>query len=608
MRLPLEKKMIRRDTLLFILIVLAMFGVLIKAFDIQILKASFLQSEGNKRQIRSMVISVPRGEITDRNGNILALSTPIASVWCDPKQLIPYLKLNQSLQTSDSNFLKKHTKKELISTKHLLGQYKKMMALLNLSSSGVTLKILSRPNRQFMYLKRFIVPELAAKISALNLPGVYVQPAYKRYYPAGETTAHLIGFTDIDGKGIAGIEYTYNKWLHGSPGKKMVIKDRAGHIVDFVKTLTAAHPGKPISLSIDSDLQFFLERALKRAMIEHEPQSASSVILDAKTGEVLALVSLPSFNPNDRSQLQGERIRNSALVNVFEPGSTMKPLVMAKALSLKVVHMGEKINTNPGAIWIQGRRITDTENKGILTLTGVVQHSSNVGIAKIALKMKPKSLWNLYSGLGFGEALGTFLPGESSGYVKPYEAWQKVELASMTFGYGLNVNLLQLARAYTIFTNQGRLLPITFIKKQPETQVIPKGEQSAQVVTEQSAKQVLKMMEKVVSYQGTAPKAMIEGYQVAGKTGTAHIAEKGGYESEQHNGIFVGIVPATHPKFIMATFINKPSRGVYYGGLVAAPVFKEVMTEALRLYNIPSDEGKSIPVNQPKVIKADENP
>jgi cell division protein FtsI (penicillin-binding protein 3) len=608
MSLHLEKKIIKRDTLLFILIVLAIIAVLIRAFDVQILEASFLQSEGNKRQIRSMTISAPRGEIFDRNGVVLALSTPIASVWCDPKELIPYLKLNQSLQTGSVDFLKEHSEKELIRAKHLLAQYRKMIALLNLSRSSVTLKILSKPNRQFMYLKRFILPDLATKISALNLPGVYIQSAYKRYYPAGETTSHLLGFTDIDGKGIAGIEDTYNKWLHGEPGKKIVIKDRAGHIVDFVKDLTVAKPGKPIYLSIDSDLQFFLERALKRVMIEQEPVSASSVILDAKTGEVLALVDLPSFNPNDRSQLQGAAIRNSALVNVFEPGSTIKPLVMAKALSLKVVHIGEKINTNPGAIWIQGRRITDTKNKGVLTLEGVIQHSSNVGMSIIALKMKAKSLWELYHGVGFGEALGTFLPGESSGYVKPYEAWQKVEQASMAFGYGLNVNLLQLARAYTIFTNQGRLLPVTFIKKQSKTQAIQQNAQSEQVVTEQSAKQVVKMMEKVLSFKGTAPKAMIHGYQVAGKTGTTHISDNGGYESNQYHGMFVGIVPATHPKFIMATIINQPSRGIYYGGAVAAPVFKEVMTQALRLYNIPSDEVRNMPVNQPKVIKAHENP
>lgn len=597
-----KNRFIKRDHLLFILIVMAMLAVLARAFYVQIIESNFLQSEGNKRQIRHIKIPAPRGEIYDRNGVVLALSTPIASVWCDPKQLIPYLKLNRAIEQGNSQLLKGHSKKDLLRVRHQLNQYKAMTALLELSKNTLTQKIFSHSKYRFMYLKRFITPELGQKIAHLGLPGVYVEPEYKRYYPAGETTAHLVGFTDSDGVGIAGIEKTYNDWLTGKAGKKVVIKDRAGHVVDFVKDVTVARPGKPIYLSIDADLQFFLERALKRVMIQQEPIGASSVILDAQTGEVLAMVNLPAFNPNDRTQLKGGAIRDRALEDVFEPGSTIKPLVMAKALSDGVVHLGEKINTSPGAITIQGRRLTDTKNKGILTLTGIIQHSSNVGMAKISLRMKAKPLWTFFNDLGFGEQLGTFLPGESQGLLRPYETWQKVEKASMSFGYGLNVNLLQLARAYTIFSQNGQLLPITFLKKQPEKHnVSDEGEVKKQIVSPAAAQAVLAMMEKVVSKQGTAPEAMISGYRVAGKTGTAHISIRGGYEENQYHSLFVGLVPASHPKFIMATMVDHPSRGVYYGGLVAGPVFKEVMSQALRLYNIPTDQIKQVnlPVVKP---------
>lgn len=592
MNLAVTPRRIRRDTLLFYLIVMAVLALLTKAFFVQIKQADFLQSEGNKRQIRAMDIPAPRGEIFDRHGSVLALSTPVASIWCDPKILIPYMKLETALLNRDMSVLGSHSPMEIDRLKKKLADYHHLMSLLKISKASVTGKIIAKPNRRFLYLKRSILPNLAKQIDALNLPGVYVEDEYKRYYPAGETTAHLVGFTDIDGKGISGIENTYNDWLMGKAGRKQVIKDRAGNVIDFVKDIKVSKPGQSLYLSIDKDVQFFLERALKRVMIEQEPKSVSSVILDAKTGEVLGWVNLPGFNPNDRSQLSGNRIRDRVVTDVMEPGSTVKPFVMAKALEMGLVQETDKIDTSPGAITIQGHRISDTKNKGVLTPEAIIEKSSNVGIVKIAMKMKAEDLWQYYQNLGFGHDLGIFLPGESQGYVKRYESWGKIELATHSYGYGFNINLLQLARAYTVFTNEGKLLPVSVVKKQKATPLdadSQEGNQPIQVVSSEAAQAVLKMMEKVASKKGTAPQAMIKGYRVAGKTGTAHVTKRGGYEENQYNSMFVGIVPASNPKFIMVTQVNEPSRGVYYGGKVAAPVFKEVMQEVLRLYNVPTD-------------------
>lgn len=602
MSLDLTPRRIKRDTLLFYLIVMAVLAVLAKAFYVQIMQADFLQSEGNKRQIRAMDIPAPRGEIFDRHGSVLALSTPVASVWCDPKVLIPYLELETALLKKDYSVLESHSPEQIERLKKKLADYHHLMSLLKISKASVTGKIVAKPNRRFLYLKRSILPNLAQQIEALNLPGVYVEDEYKRYYPAGETTAHLVGFTDIDGKGISGIESTYHDWLMGKAGRKQIIKDRAGNVIDFVKDIEASKAGQPIYLSIDKDVQFFLERALKRVMIEHQPEAVSSVILDAKTGEVLGLVNLPGFNPNDRSQLSGKGIRNRIVTDVMEPGSTVKPFVMAKALEMGLVQVTDEIDTSPGAMTIQGHRISDSKNKGVLSPEAIIEKSSNVGIVKIAMKMSAEELWQYYQNLGFGHDLGVFLPGESPGYIKRHESWEKVEQATHSYGYGFNINLLQLARAYTVFTNQGKLLPVSVVKKVKTAQAdtdVESANQPVQVVSPEAAQAVLKMMEKVVSKKGTAPQAMIEGYRVAGKTGTAHITKRGGYEENQYNSMFVGVVPVSQPKFIMVTLINEPSRGVYYGGKVAAPVFKEVMQEVLRIYNVPTDLVKQTPVSKP---------
>ena len=587
-----------RDHFIYFLVLSFFVALFVKAIDIQIFQSDFLQAEGNKRQIRTLEIPAPRGKIYDRNGNILSLSTPYDSVWVDPKILSFYLdKTLQKQSFLSENLTAEDIEKrqQRIDEKRL--NYQKMLALLNVAENTLTPKILSKKQKRFLYVKRSIRPELSKQIERLDVPGIYVQNEYKRYYPAGEVLGHVTGFTNIDDQGISGIEKTYNQWLVGQSGKKQVIKDRAGRVIEFVKDIQPAQAGQDLTLSIDKDIQFFLHHALKKAYIKHQARSAQSVILDAKTGEILAMSTVPAFNPNNRSQLTGERLRNRVIADRIEPGSTIKPFVIAKGLDLGLIDETTEINTHPGSIRVQGQRISDTRNNGILTPAGIVGKSSNVGMVKVAFRMTPRQQWQMMQDLGFGQDLGLFLPGETLGFVRPVEEWQKIDQASASFGYGFNVNLLQLARAYTIFANQGMLKPVTLLKHDPNKQQQTEQDdnfssqlQPKPVIDALVAEKVLRMMEAVAKRGGTAPKAKIEGYRIAGKTGTVHKTKIGGYEQNQYVSLFVGMVPASDPKYIMATAVNEPSRGVYFGGLVAAPVFKEVMQEVLRLKNIPPDE------------------
>ncbi len=646
-------KRIRRDSVVFFLIALGFMAIIGRAFYVQVIKTDFLQSEGDKRQIRTIEIPASRGDIYDRNGELLALSTPMAAVWVDPKEMVSheqkYLQflallnltdsqLNQYIssnkhkrlsfiqQVYDESIIDKIAALELPGTytkrvdidfendgriiqvdkllpsvwvdKRLIDRYRysyaRLAQVLNRTTGDLARKIRAHPKRRFMYLKRSMVPEVAEKIESMRLTGVYTQGEYKRYYPSGESSAHLVGFTNIDDKGQEGVELAYNDWLRGTPGKKQVVKDRAGHVVDFVKDIVASKPGKSITLSIDQNIQYFAYRALKEVMVKHQATSASSVILDAKTGEVLSMVSLPGYNPNDNRQRTGKAIRNRVVTDLLEPGSTVKPFVIAKALDLGLIDLDTEINTSPGSMRVQGKRISDTHNNGLLTPMGIIQKSSNVGVSKVALKLSPEQQHDFWLQLGFGRDSGLFLPGEAMGYLKPTADWQDLDQVSSSYGYSFNINLLNLAHSYLLFTNQGNMLPLSVIKLEQA----PVGEP---LVKAEVATEVLKMMEAAVSKKGTAPKAQIPGYRVAGKTGTVHKTKKGGYEENAYITLFAGIVPVSNPEFIMVVAVNEPSRGVYYGGLVAAPVFREVMQEALRLRNIAPD--KTVELNskgQPK--------
>lgn len=581
-----QNPLIRRDSIVLVVVFMLFMVLIAKAFHVQIVQADFLQEEGNKRQIRTLNIPAPRGEVLDRNGNVLALSTPIDSIWVDPKTLAFYLDpvaQQRQLLTENLSQQQLQNRQELVEQKYQA--YQKMLALLELSPATFTPKVLSKRSRRFLYVKRGVLPELTEQIEALDVPGLYVQNQYKRYYPAGEVVSHLIGFTNIDDTGIAGIEKTYDAWLSGQAGKKQIVKDRAGRVIEFVKDLLPAKPGKQIHLSLDKDVQFFLYHAMKKSFIQHQASSMMSVILDAKTAEVIAMVSLPAFNPNDRSQLKGERLRNRVVTDVMEPGSTSKPFIVAKALDLGVLSLIDEINTSPGAITIQGQRITDTRNHGSITPAEVIQYSSNIGASKIAFKMTPQQQWQMFHDVGFGQDLGLFLPGETMGYIRPAAEWQKIDQASSSFGYGFNINLMQLAHAYMVIANQGELKPLSVIKRNPENDTAGR-----QIISPLVAQNVLEMMEAVVAKGGTAPQAKVDGYRVAGKTGTVHLTKAGGYEANQYLSLFAGIVPVSNPKYIMVTAVNKPSRGIYYGGKVAAPIFKEVMTDVLRLKNIAPDD------------------
>ncbi len=633
---------INRDTVVFVLIVLGFLAIIAQAFSVQILKTDFLQNEADKRQSRTIEIPAYRGDIYDRNGHLLALSTPMASVWVDAKIVVAHEKkyrsflrllnlsdsqLNQRIeenrqkrlsfiqQVSDKNIVQqiaelglsgiyvKHVElsfenagkriqvSKLLPSiwvdKRLINRYRytyaKLAKVLEVSEGTIAKKIRAKSTRRFLYLKRSILPRVAERIESLHLTGVYIQEEYKRYYPAGESSAQLIGFTNIDDQGQEGIELAYDQWLKGSSGKKQVIKDRSGRVIDFVQDIKASEPGKPITLSIDNRIQYIAYRALKKVMIEHAAQSASSVILDAKTGEILSLVSLPGYNPNDSKQRTGKAIRNRVVTDLIEPGSTVKPFVVAKALDLGLITEHSEIDTSLGSIRIQGNRITDSRKHGILTPLGVIKKSSNVGAAKIALMLTPEQQHDFWYDIGFGRDSGVFLPGENSGYLKAASRWQDIDQASASFGYSFSTNLLNLAHSYLLFSNQGKMVPLSIIKLDS----VPEGEQ---LVKPEIANAVLQMMETVVSREGTAAKAAIPGYRVAGKTGTVHKTKQGGYEANTYLSLFAGIVPVSNPDLIMVVLVNEPSRGVYYGGLVAAPVFKEVMEEALRLREVPQDQ------------------
>lgn len=542
-----------RDKIILALLILGFAFVVGRAFFVQVIWSDFLSDEGNKRQIRTFEIPAPRGHILDRNGQLLALSTPVASVWVDPKVLARF--------------------PEAVS---------KLARGLALSEQGLLQRIESNADKRFLFVKRSILPDLAEQIEAMALPGVYIKDEYKRYYPAGETSAHIIGYTDIDDKGQDGVEYIYEGWLKGQSGQQQIIKDLEGRVVEFVQNIQTAEPGKNLTLSIDQGIQYYAQRALKTAMIKHQAQAASMVILDANTGEILALANQPTFNPNNRSQIKGENIRNRAISALLEPGSTIKPLIVAKALDAGVIDSDQVFNTSPGFIRVQGHMISDAVNYRTLSLQQVIQKSSNVALADIARRLSAEQQWQVLQQLGFAQDLGLFLPGEVMGNMRHFTEWMEIDQVSSSFGYGFNVNLAQLARSYLIFANQGQIPALSLLKLDKEPNMTP-------VVSAQAAQTVLSMMETVTQKGGTATEARIDGYRVAGKTGTVHKSKAGGYEEDQYAAMFVGLVPASRPDMVAAVFIDRPSRGVYGGGAVAAPVFHDVMQHALRLRNVDPD-------------------
>ena len=535
-------------------IVFAVAAVMLwRAVDLHVLNKDFLQSQGNARYMRTMPVAAHRGVITDRHGEPLAVSTPVDSVWINPAEFM-------TARTS----------------------WNKLTKLLSLKVDKVERLVLQREKREFVYLKRHIHPELAEKVAALNIAGVYLQREYRRYYPAGEVAAHVLGFTNIDDDGQEGLELAYNDWLRGESGRKMVIKDRLGRTIKHVESIQAAQPGKDLHLSIDRRLQYLTYRELKRAVLQYKAKSGSAVILDTKTGEVLAMVNQPSYNPNNRSKLKSSHLRNRAVTDVFEPGSTIKPFTVAAALESGKFKSNSVVNTSPGYFRIGKYVVQDVKNYGRINLSTLLSKSSNIGASKLALAISAKNLTDVHSRIGFGFSTGSGFPGEVGGIINLPTEKQLVERATLSYGYGLSVTPLQLARSYAVIANDGVMPAVSFTR-------INEVDNEIQVLSAKHAQQIREMLESVVSKTGTGSRAAVAGYRIAGKTGTVKKASSGGYSDDSYVAVFAGMAPASNPRLAMVVTINEPRGDVYYGGKVAAPVFSKVMSGALRLMDIAPD-------------------
>ena len=541
-----------RSRVLAAVILLGLVGLAGRAAYLQGMHKGFLQQKGESRYSRVVEISAHRGMITDRHGEPLAISTPVESVWASPQDM--------EITTS---------------------QIKKLAEIIGMNSAEIQKKI-EGPRRDFVYLKRHLPPEIAARVVELNMPGVFLRREFRRYYPAGELTAHMLGFTDMDDNGQEGVELAWQNDLAGKPGSRRVIRDRKKRIVEDIESIRVPRPGRDMALSIDSKIQHLAYRELKQAVEASKSKAGGIVVLDAQTGEVLALANLPVYNPNNRGKIKSERARNRALTDVFEPGSTLKPFTVAAALEAGRISPDTIFQTAPGTLTIGKATIRDSHREGPLTVTQVIQKSSNVGSAKIALSLPPEALWEILSQSGFGVSTGSGFPGEVTGRLRPHKTWRPIEQATMSYGHGISVSLIQLARAYTLFSAEGELKPVSLLKLDAPTT----GER---VISRATALAVSRMLEMVVRPGGTAPRAQISGYRVAGKTGTAHKLEGNGYAKDRYISTFVGYAPASNPRLIIAVMLDEPSAGQYFGGVVAAPVFSQVMTGALRILSVPHD-------------------
>ena len=524
-----------------------------RAFYLQGMHTNFLQAKGEARYGRVLELPASRGLVKDRNGQALAISTPVESIWATPDELD---------EMDDARI-------------HGLAR------ALAMPPEEIRQKI-ARKDRQFVYLKRQISPDQAAKVMALGVPGVFQQREFRRYYPAGEVMAHVVGFTGMEDQGQEGIELAAESRLAGTPGSRKVIKDRKGRIVEDVESLRAPRDGEAVTLALDQRLQFLAHRELKAAVEQNRAKGGALVILDAKTGEVLALVNQPDYNPNNRANVIGRQTRNRSVTDLFEPGSTMKPFTVAAAIDAGIVTPNTLIQTGQGAMTMGRWTINDSHPNGAITVAQVIQKSSNIGSAKIQLQMPAETIGTLYRELGFGLPPKTGFPGEAKGQLRPWAQWRPIEQATMSYGHGLSVSLLQISRAYTIFTNGGELLPLSLLKQDAH----PIGKR---IVAAETATQVTRMMEMAAMPGGTAPRAQVPGYRVAGKTGTAHKAEAGGYAEHKYVSSFVGFGPVSSPRFIIAVMLDEPTGAKHYGGEVSAPVFSTVMGAALRMMSVPPD-------------------
>jgi cell division protein FtsI (penicillin-binding protein 3) len=538
------------------ILLLCLLGLVARIVYLTIIDRSFLQQQSDIRSIRTVNTPAHRGMITDRNGEPLAISTPVDSVWINPH--------------------------EFVATN---SQLRKLAGLLRTSYSELKTKISKTSDRSFLYLQRRITPQVSVQIKNLKIAGLYFIHEYRRYYPQGEVTAHILGFTNIDDVGQEGLELAYEKWLHGMPGKMRVIKDRLGNTVEILATLRDPVPGKDLVLSIDQRIQYLAYFELKQTVTAYQADSGSAIVLDVKTGEILAMVNQPSYNPNNRVKGDIGQYRNRAVTDVFEPGSTMKTFSVASAIESGRYTPKSIINTNPGRFVIDKNVVVDDENinNGILTLTGVLQKSSNIGISKVTLSLPAEKLWNFLHRMGFGQTTQSGFPGESSGSLVDNRVWPRFVLATLSFGYGMSANVLQLTCAYAVLAAGGNKLPVSFVK----VSEIPAGNQ---VLDPKVAKTMLSMLQAVLEARGggTGTRAKVPGYTAGGKTGTSRIAIRHGYDARRHIASFIGIAPLSDPRLVVAVVVHNP-KGAQMGALVAAPAFAKIMGGSLRILNIPPD-------------------
>ena len=547
-----SKTPVWRSKFIVAAIALAFLGLVARAAYVQVFNNDFFQRQGEVRFARTLELPANRGRILDRNGLILASSVPAASIWAIPEDVDrDKAKLQQ------------------------------LAKLLEMPLSELNKK-LEDEDKTFVWIKRQLEWDVGQKIAALGIKGIYQRKEYRRQYPEGESAAHVVGFTNVEDKGQEGVELAFNRELAGKAGSRRVIKDRLGRVVEDVGEQTPPVDGPDMQLSIDSKVQFFAYQKLRDAVTMHKAKAGSVVVLDSTTGEVLALANYPSYVPDKRQNLTGEQLRNRALTDTFEPGSTMKPITAAMALEAGRIKPQTLIETGPGRFSIGGFTITDTHNYGTLTVEGVIQKSSNVGALKIAQKMTPHEMWDVYTALGYGQKPQLQFPGAVAGRLRPWKTWRPVEQATMSYGYGLSASLFQMARSYTVFANGGRVIPATMLKSTEPAIGVP-------VFSERTADQVRKMLQMAAGPGGTGQKAQTVGYSVGGKSGTARKQVGKSYAAGKYRAWFTGMAPIDKPRIIVAVMIDEPSNGQVYGGLVAAPVFSEVVQQTLRMMGVQPD-------------------
>ena len=547
-----SKTPIWRSQFIVACIALGFIGLVVRAVYVQVVGNAFFIKQGTVRFERQLDIPANRGRILDRNGLILASSVPMPSIWASPEEM-----------NTDAT------------------QLKALAVLLDMPLNELQKKV-SDTKRRHVWLRRQIDDATGKKIKELGIHGIYTTMEYKRMYPQGEAAAHVVGFTNVENTGQEGVELTFNTHLGGKNGTRRVIKNGQGQVVEGIGDLVPPEEGKDLQLSIDSKVQYFAYQRLREAVVQNKAAAGSVVVLDAQTGDVLALANYPSYNPDKRSNLNGAQLRNRALTDTFEPGSTMKPLIIGLAMEKGLVKPETLIDTSPGKVSMYGMTVTDAHPHGVMSVSEVIQKSSNIGTVKIAMKMPPKDMWDMYTQVGFGQKPQVPFPGAVAGRLRPYKSWRPMEQATMSYGYGLSTSLFQLAQAYTMLARDGEMVPTSLIKHQDKLAGV-------RVISAEHASQVRNMLHLVTGAGGTAPKAQTMGYSVGGKTGTAHKLEGKSYAEKKYRGFFVGMAPIEKPRIVVAVMIDEPSNGHYFGGEVAAPVFSQTVQQTLRMLEVQPD-------------------